>query len=199
MSQFQRAGPNVLSTFKLADTNQDGTVDLREFITTLARANVKIPPEEINFIYEAIDDNNDGTLQYQEIIEVFTGRKQIDAKAFIEKKRARLGINTGISPSEMVKEAKRSREPQIDGAETKTVSTPSGMSSILQKSEYEGKKDVPRLVDAGENMRNFMEIREAFLNTKTGAFSFEDLLQQMDVAEHGQNNKIGLQDFNRVV
>ena len=70
---------------------------------------------------------------------------------------------------------------------------------ILQKSEYEGKKDVPRLVDAGENMRNFMEIREAFLNTKTGAFSFEDLLQQMDVAEHGQNNKIGLQDFNRVV
>lgn len=199
MSQFQRAGPNVLSTFKLADTNQDGTVDLREFITTLARANVKIPPEEINFIYEAIDDNNDGTLQYQEIIEVLTGRKQIDAKAFIEKKRARLGINTGISPSEMVKEAKRSREPQIDGAETKTVSTPSGMSSILQKSEYEGKKDVPRLVDAGENMRNFMEIREAFLNTKTGAFSFEDLLQQMDVAEHGQNNKIGLQDFNRVV
>ena len=104
---------------------------MREFITTLARANVRIPPEDINFIYDAIDDNNDGTLQYQELIEVLTGRKQIDAKAYIEKRRARLGINTGISKSEMMKEARRSREPQADPAESNWVSTPSGMSSIF--------------------------------------------------------------------
>ena len=159
---------------------------MREFITTLARANVRIPPEEINFIYDAIDENNDGTLQYQELIEVLTGRKQIDAKAYIEKRRARLGINTGISKSEMAKEAQRSREPQADPAESLFVSTPTGMSAILEKSENDGLyRNPPRLVDAGENMRNFMEIRDAFLDSKKGAFSFEDLLNKMNVADHG--------------
>ena len=86
----------------------------------------------------------------------------------------------------MVKEAKRSREPQADPAESNWVSTPSGMSSILEKSENDGQyKNVPRLVDAGENMRNFMEIRDAFLDAKNGAFSFEDLLNKMNVADHG--------------
>ena len=34
-------------------------------------------------------------------------------------------------------------------------------------------------------MRNFMEIRDAFLDAKNGAFSFEDLLNKMNVADHG--------------
>ena len=176
MGQFERAGPNILNTFKLADTNNDGTVDLREFITTLGRANVKIPAEEITHIYEAIDENQDGKLQYKELIEVLSGRKQIDAKGFIERKRARLGINTGITPSEAAIEQRRSREPQMDLAETKTVTTPSGMTELRQKSDVGGLRHVPQLVDEGENTRNYMAIKEAFLHTKTGAFSFEDLL-----------------------
>ena len=115
-------------------------------------------------------------MQYKELIEVLSGRKQIDAKGFIEKKRARLGINTGITPSEAAIEQKRSREPQMDLNETKTVTTPSGMTELRQKSDVGGLRHVPQLVDEGENTRNYIEIKEAFLNTKSGAFSFEDLL-----------------------
>ena len=199
MGKFSAAGRDILNTLKLADTNHDGTVDLREFITTLSRANVKIAPDEINFIYEAIDDNADGKLQYKELVDVLQGRKQIDVRAFVTKRRERLGINTGVSPSEMARGAKHSKEPHVDSAETRTVTTPSGMTSLMQRSAADGQRNAPQLVDEGEHTGNYMAIKEAFLHVKKGAFSFEDLLQAMGVPAAGANDKVTLIDFTKAV
>ena len=90
------AGNDIPNTFRLADANNDGTVDLREFIATLSGANVKLSHDEINFLYEAIDENQDGKLQRKELVDVLARRKQIDVHAFVTKKRERLGMNTDM-------------------------------------------------------------------------------------------------------
>jgi len=58
------------------DTNGDGTVDKREFVTALTALNVKgVFPSDLGFIYDQIDMNNDGTLSLVEFGMFLEGAK----------------------------------------------------------------------------------------------------------------------------
>lgn len=59
---FSRAGSSIVSTLRLADTNNDGTISLKEFMTAMSRENVTINAEELMFVYDFIDENKDGKI-----------------------------------------------------------------------------------------------------------------------------------------
>ena len=52
-------------------------------------------------MYEFIDENRDGKLQYRELTEVLTGRRSIDATARITALRKTKGLDHGYTPSEL--------------------------------------------------------------------------------------------------
>jgi Ca2+-binding EF-hand superfamily protein len=54
---------------------------------TLQRSNVTVKPDEILYIYEFIDNNKDGKLDYKELSEVLRGTKSIDAATHIAARR----------------------------------------------------------------------------------------------------------------
>ena len=60
----------MVSTLRLADTNGDGTISLKEFMTAMKRENVSLNAEELLFIYDFIDENKDGKIQYKELADV---------------------------------------------------------------------------------------------------------------------------------
>lgn len=80
---FMRAGPSIVSSLRLADTNGDGTISLQEFMTTLQRCNVTIKAEELLYVYDFIDTNKDGKLNYKELADVLRGVRTIDAHTHI--------------------------------------------------------------------------------------------------------------------
>lgn len=59
---FSRAGPNIVNTLRIADTNGDGTISLEEFMTAMQRVNVSIKAEELLYVYDFIDENRDGKI-----------------------------------------------------------------------------------------------------------------------------------------
>ena len=67
---FSRAGPNIVNTLRIADTNGDGTISLEEFMTAMQRVNVSIKAEELLYVYDFIDENRDGKIQYKELTDV---------------------------------------------------------------------------------------------------------------------------------
>ena len=80
---FMKAGSSIVNTLRLADTNGDGRITLQEFMTTLQRANVTVKPDEILYIYDFIDADKDGKLDYKELSDVLRGTKNIDAASLI--------------------------------------------------------------------------------------------------------------------
>jgi Ca2+-binding EF-hand superfamily protein len=70
-------------------------------MTTLQRANVTVKPDEILYIYDFIDSDKDGKLDYRELSDVLRGTKTIDATALISAQRQTAGKAHGYTPSEL--------------------------------------------------------------------------------------------------
>lgn len=193
---FSRAGSSVVNMLRLADTNNDGTISLQEFMTTLQRANVSIKPDELLYVYGFIDTNNDGKLSYKELAEVLRGQRNIDAAAHIAKQRKEKGLDHGYTPSELDNINDGSKKVSFDKQEIRSIGeNVSGMSSILRKSDGNA-RDIPPLTDPDEHRRNLNEIRDTLL---VKAFSFEDILSQMGMARPDHLSKVTFEDFCRVV
>ena len=164
-------------------------------MTTLSRANVSIKPDELLYVYDFIDTNKDGKLDYKELSEVLRGQRTIDAAAHIAKQRKEAGKDHGYTPSELANINNGSKQVSFDKEEVRSLGNVSGMSSILRKSDAEG-RDVPPLTDPDEHRRNLSEIRDTLL---VKAFSFEDILSKMGVARPDRLSKVTFEDFSRVV
>lgn len=98
---FSRTSGNIINTLRLSDTNNDGSISLNEFMTAMQRVNVQIPVEDLLYVYEFIDENKDGKLQYKELTEVLRGTRSIDAAARISTVRKAKGQDHGYTPSEL--------------------------------------------------------------------------------------------------
>ena len=180
---------------RLADTNKDGRISLQEFMTTLQRQNVSIKADEILYIYEFIDKDGDGKLDYRELSDVLRGIKTIDATAYITEKRKKEGKDHGYTPSEMANIQNGSKQVSFDKDEIRSAGTVSGMSTIMRRTDAESRQ-VPPLTDEGEHRRNIEEIKKTLL---AKAFSFEDVLARMAVPKPGNFSKVTFNDFSRVV
>jgi Ca2+-binding EF-hand superfamily protein len=193
--KFESAGEGIVNTFKTYDTNNDGTLTLNEFTSAMTKAKVFVNPEEILFIYQLIDEDNSDSISYKELTDVLFGRRKIDMIKLIKDRRHKLGLDTGITEEEIAQNAKYSKKPTVDDHEIRSAGTVDGMSSIMRRSDQEVKQKAT-LVDEGEHIRNKQEIKELLLEK---AFSFEDILQQMDSVKPGNEDKITLADFEKVV
>jgi len=148
----------------------------------LQRSNVTVKPEEILYIYEFIDSNKDGKLDYKELSEVLRGTKSIDAAAHIAAMRKEKGLDHGYTPSELANIQDGSKQVSFDKNEIRSVGeSVSGMSAILKRSDGEDRKPPP-LTDPDESKRNLEVIKTELLEK---AFSFEDIIATMGVARPG--------------
>lgn len=84
---FSRANSSIVNTLRLADSNGDGTLSLKEFMTALSRENVSINADDLLYVYDFIDEDKDGRLQYKELADFLQNKRQVDAAAHITKKR----------------------------------------------------------------------------------------------------------------
>ena len=120
-------------------------------MTTLQRSNVTVKPDEILYIYEFIDSNKDGKLDYKELSEVLRGTKSIDAAAHIAAIRKEKGLDHGYTPSELANIQDGSKQVSFDMNEIRSVGeSVSGMSAILKRSDGEDRKPPP-LTDPDES------------------------------------------------
>ena len=192
---FSRAGSTILNTLRLSDTNNDGTISLKEFMTAMNRERVALPVEDLQYIYEFIDENKDGKLQYKELTEVLQGRRSIDATARITAVRKSKGQDHGYTPSELANIREGSKQVSFDKDEVRSAGEVSGMSSIMRRSDM-AKRQPPALTDDGEHRRNIEEIRRIMLEK---AFSFEDIISHMTLVRPDMTAKVEFNDFFRVV
>ena len=148
---------DITKLLRLADTNGDGTLTLDEFMATLQRAKVKIEPKDVIYIYDFIDENKDGKLDYRELADVLRGRKPIDAVAVIAKRRSEQGLDHGYTPSELAMQNQGSNVVSFDkvdfGSEKRSVGVVDGMSSLMRKSDG-NERAVKPLQDSDEHARN---------------------------------------------
>lgn len=110
-----------MSNLRLADTNGDGTISLQEFMTTLQRSNVSVKPEELLYIYDFIDVNKDGKLDYKELADVLRGMRTIDAHSHITQMRKEKGLDHGYTPSELENINKGSKLVSFDKNEVRSA------------------------------------------------------------------------------
>ena len=110
-----------MSNLRLADTNGDGSISLQEFMTTLSRSNVSVKPEELLYIYDFIDVNKDGKLDYKELADVLRGRRTIDAHSHIAQMRKEKGLDHGYTPSELENISQGSKLVSFDKNEVRSA------------------------------------------------------------------------------
>ena len=169
---FANGKSSIINMLKLADTNNDGTISLEEFMSTLQRNRINAKPDEILYIYEFIDTNKDGKLSYKELVAVLRGEKSIDPAEHIARTRKEKGLDHGYTPSEMENIQKGSKQVSFDRNEIRSTGEPSNLTSIRRNSDADA-REVPALTDPDEHRRNLAVVREALLKE---ANSFEDIL-----------------------
>lgn len=192
---FSRTSGNIINTLRLSDTNNDGTISLNEFMTAMQRVNVQIPVEDLLYVYEFIDENKDGKLQYKELSEVLRGTRNIDAAARISSVRKAKGQDHGYTPSELANIKEGSKNVSFDKNEIRSAGEVSGMSELMRRSDTDDRK-VPALTDEGEHRRNIQEIRDTISKQ---ARSFEEILSQLGTVRPDQHSKITFDDFYRAI
>jgi len=65
----------IISAFRSFDKNGDGQVNKREFMTGMRGAGVDLPPEMMDRLWKLADEDNSGTIQYQEFARKFCSFK----------------------------------------------------------------------------------------------------------------------------
>lgn len=153
------------------DKDGNGKLDLKEFTKGMLQCKIVVNPDEISYVYGAIDEDNSGLISYKEFADIVFGYKKIDVQKYIAERRHKMGLDSGIDPKITAQMARVSTDPNFDGAEYRSAGSV-GMSSIMKRSEI-GEKQVNKLVDEAEPFKNFNQIKEAFASKY---FSFEELL-----------------------
>lgn len=69
------------------DNDSNGQLDLREFTRAMVESRIRCDPEEINFIYDAIDNDKSGLINYKELLDVIFGVRKVDFVKYIANKR----------------------------------------------------------------------------------------------------------------
>lgn len=115
MDKFKVIGETkIINTFRFYDKDNSGSLSLVELTTALTKTGVRVNPDEIIYIYDFIDEDHSDSITYREFTDVIFGRRKIDAQKFIAEKRHKLGLDTGISPSEIAADRMRSQVPRLN-------------------------------------------------------------------------------------
>lgn len=170
---FERVGSSVFDYLRLADTNGDGAIDLREFMATLHRQKVQASQEDILFIHNLLDGNKDGKVQYKELQKLVNGQfSRAEIEAAVSRRRAEKGEDHGLTPSELQYQQRGSNVNQTEQSERTVGTRVSGLTTLQQRSDVE-ERVVPSLVDEHEHAKNIQVIRECI---QERAKSFEEVL-----------------------
>lgn len=182
-----------MNTFKTYDTDNDGMLTSQEFLKSLTRSKIFVKKEDIDAIYNMIDEERRDNISYREITDVLYGRKNLDTINLIKQQRIKDGRATGLTEDEIKATEKVSAQPTAD---TAALTGPfSDMTSVQRRSDID-KPDRPKLIDDSEHEKNQQEIKEAFLLKASG---FEDLCSNMGLVKPGNQGKITFEDFNKAV
>ena len=164
-------------------------------MTAMQRVNVAIKAEELLYVYDFIDENRDGKLQYKELADVLQGKRQIRPEEHIAARRVREGVAHGYTDSELAMIMKGSKNPSFDREEARTAGSVSGLSSLMRVSDPDERK-VPPLVDPNEHSDNLTVIRAEV--SKAG--SFDEILSKMTPpVARGSSERVTFNDFCQVI
>lgn len=152
-NKFEQAGGELplMSTFKTYDTDNDGLLTSAEFLKALTRSKIFVKKEDIDAIYNMIDEERRDNISYREITDVLYGRKQLDTVNLIKQQRIKDGRATGLTSDEIKATEKVSAQPTAD---TAALTGPfSDMTSVLRRSDID-KPDKVKFVDDSEHVKN---------------------------------------------
>lgn len=152
-NKFEQAGGELplMSTFKTYDTDNDGLLTSAEFLKALTRSKIFVKKEDIDSIYNMIDEERRDNISYREITDVLYGRKQLDTVNLIKQQRIKDGRATGLTSDEIKATEKVSAQPTAD---TAALTGPfSDMTSVLRRSDID-KPDKVKFVDDSEHVKN---------------------------------------------
>lgn len=139
------------------DNDSSGSLDLREFTRAMVESRVKCDPDEINFIYEAIDNDKSGLIQYKELLDVIFGVRKVDFASYIAKRRHAQGLDSGIDSKVQAEMAKESMQPNLNLNELNSAGSVSGLSQIMKRSEDES-KPANKFLDESESFKILSEL-----------------------------------------
>lgn len=90
-------GPRIFTgfktIFKAIDTNNSGTIDLKEFTTALLNLKLEITEEDARRLFNAIDRNGNGALDYVEFLDLMRTPLSQQRLALVQRAFMRLDVN----------------------------------------------------------------------------------------------------------
>lgn len=97
-NKFARSGgESIMSWFKLADTNRDGTLSFSEFASVCAKQKIYVQEDQLKSVYKLIDSDSSNTVDYKELTDVLLGKRNLDITNIIKEQRVKDGRATGIT------------------------------------------------------------------------------------------------------
>jgi hypothetical protein len=150
-NKFARAGESILSAFKMADINRDGTLSFDEFASVCSKQKIYVSTDQLKKVYKLIDSDASDTVSYKELTDVLLGKRTLDLIKIIKEQRIKDGRASGISAEDLKKTAKASVEPSLDTKQKEDV-TVSGLSEIMRRSDAD-KKETKHFVDENQTLQ----------------------------------------------
>lgn len=137
-----------MNTFKTYDTDNDGLLTSQEFLKSLTRSKIFVKKEDIDAIYNMIDEERRDNISYREITDVLYGRKHLDTINLIKQQRIKDGRATGLTQDEIKATEQVSAQPTAD---TNALTGPfSDMTSVQRRSDID-KPNKPKFIDDSEH------------------------------------------------
>jgi len=101
--------------FKIIDLDRSGTIDIQEFWKAMQDFRVNISQEEARHVFEIFDDNDDGVLQYDELMNNIKGPMSDPRKAVVKRAFNRMDFdkNGFLESDDIKRNYKANQHPEV--------------------------------------------------------------------------------------
>ena len=89
--RFKRSGENIRNWFTMADANKDGYMEPSEFKGLLQRAGVHVSDHNLLKVFEIIDLQQTGKINYNDFVNVVQRNVQLPLEQIVRKRRKEKG------------------------------------------------------------------------------------------------------------
>lgn len=198
--KFKRSGENILNWFTMTDSNKDGFMEPNDLKGLLQRAGVNVTDQNLLKVFEVIDLQQTGRINYNDFVNVVQRNIQLPLEQIVRKRRKDKGesladhIEEEIDPEEKKRiEAYKSYQAEVASKQDQDIGSVKGLSQIMRMSEDNGSER--HFIDDEDSIHLQNEVKEML---RVNFIAFEDILQKMG-APTRKTNVVTLKDFETVI
>ena len=128
--KFKRSGENILNWFTMTDSNKDGFMEPNDLKGLLQRAGVNVTDQNLLKVFEVIDLQQTGRINYNDFVNVVQRNIQLPLEQIVRKRRKDKGesladhIEEEVDPEEKKRvEAYKSYQAEVASEQNQDIGT----------------------------------------------------------------------------